>query len=171
MKDVRWEAIDLFRELSPDEIETVKPYFETMTVETGQNVIAEGERGDDMFILVEGRVRVSKSMVMRGLAVPILETEDPRKVLASMSADEHPFFGEMALLDQDTRSATVTTLETCEFLRISRERFFALIECCPTLGVKLLMALCRRLAGVIRRNNGELIKLTTALALIISRKK
>jgi len=171
MKDILWERIALFQELSPEEIEAVKPYFENVTVENGHNVIAEGEHGDDMFILVEGRVRVSKSMIMQGLAAPLIETGDPRKVLASMSADEYPFFGEMALLDQDIRSATVTTLETCAFLRISRDRFYALVECCPTLGVKLLMSLCKRLAGVVRRNNGELIKLTTALALLISRKK
>jgi len=171
MTECRLEDIALFRDLSADEIEIARSSFTFMDLEQGRALIVEGEPGDDMFILVEGRVRVSKSMILAGLSAPILEAEDPRKVLATMDAGEHPFFGEMALIDQDIRSATVAAVDDCRFLRITREDFYALIGKSPALGVKLLLALCRRLAASVRRNNGEIIKLTTALALLISRKK
>ncbi len=171
MSECRLEDISLFQDLSPGEIESASAAFSCMTLEQGRALITEGEPGDDMFILIEGRVRVSKSMILAGLNAPILEAEDPRKVLATMDAGDFPFFGEMALIDKDIRSATVTALEDCRFLRITRDAFYALIASDPGLGTKLLLALCRRLASAVRRNNGEIIKLTTALALVLSRKK
>jgi len=171
MSECRLEDVSLFKSLSADETRAVREAFTTETLAAGKNLITEGETGDDMFILVSGRVRVSKSMVMAGLNAPILETDDPRKVLATLDAGDFPFFGEMALLDRERRSATVTAVEESCFLRITRDAFFDLIKSNPELGSKLLMALCRRLASVVRRNNAEIIKLTTALALLISRKK
>jgi CRP-like cAMP-binding protein len=74
-------------------------------------------------------------------------------------------FGEVALIDSDQRSATVTATTDCLFLVTSRAKFFDLAKCEPELGVKLLLTLGRRMAATIRRSNAEVVKLTTALAL------
>ena len=165
-----WAKAELFAALSPEELTAVKPAFEAVSLPAGRDVIAEGDPGDDMFLLVSGRVRVSKSMVLKGIAAPVLEAERTGKTLAELSGTQSPFFGEMALLDRDIRSATVTCLTDCQFMRIDRDRFFRFLTERPDIGVKLVTVLARRLARVVRKNNVELVKLTTALALVLSRR-
>jgi len=109
-------------------------------------------------------------MVLKGIAVPALEAEGTGKTLCELSDAQSPFFGEMALLDKDIRSATVTCLTDCTFLRIDRERFFAFLAKRPEIGVKLVTTLARRLARVVRKNNADIVKLTTALALVLARR-
>ena len=170
MSDDSWTRAALFAGLSPEELALIAPSFETVTRTAGAAVIAEGQPGDDMFVLVAGRVRVSKSMILKGVAAPNLEAEQTEKTLVELGDAQSPFFGEMALLDRDIRSATVTCLTDCRFLRIDRDRFFAFVTAQPAIGVRLLTVLARRLAGVVRKNNVELVKLTTALALVLSRR-
>ena len=170
MGEASWARAELFAGLSPGELDAVRPFFDTVALPAGRDVIAEGAPGDDMFILVSGKVRVRKAMVQKGIAVPALEAEAGGKTLADLSDAQSPFFGEMALLDRDIRSATVTCLTDCRFLRIDRDRFFTFVAENPVIGVKLLTVLARRLAGVVRKNNVELVKLTTALALVLSRR-
>jgi len=55
-------------------------------------------------------------------------------------------------------------------MRIDRDRFFRFLTERPDIGVKLVTVLARRLARVVRKNNVELVKLTTALALVLSRR-
>jgi len=170
MKSDTWTKAELFADLGPDELAVVHPTFSAVSLLAGRDVIVEGDPGDDMFLLVSGRVRVSKSMVLKGIAAPVLEAERTGKTLAELSDAQSPFFGEMALLDQDIRSATVTCLTDCQFLRIDRDRFFAFLAERPDIGVKLVTTLARRLARMVRKNNVELVKLTTALALVLSRR-
>jgi CRP-like cAMP-binding protein len=165
-----WTRAELFAGLSPGELELVRPSFDEVSLAAGREVIVEGEPGDDMFLLVSGRVRVSKSMVLKGISLPVLEAERSGKTLAELSDAQSPFFGEMALLDQDIRSATVTCLSDCQFLRIDRDRFFAFLAAHPAVGVRLVVTLARRLARVVRKNNEDLVKLTSALALVLSRR-
>ncbi len=169
MTEDSWTRAELFAGLSPEELAAVRPAFVEVSLPAGSEVIVEGQAGDDMFLLVSGRVRVTKSMILKGMALA-LEAEKPVKTLAELDAAQSPFFGEMALLDRDIRSAGVTCLTDCRFLRIDRDRFFAFLAQRPDIGVKLVTALARRLARVVRRNNDELVKLTTALALVLSRR-
>ena len=170
MGEASWARAELFAGLPPGELDAVRPFFDTVELPAGRDVIVEGAPGDDMFILVSGRVRVRKAMVQKGIAVPALEAEAGGKTLADLSDAQSPFFGEMALLDRDIRSASVTCLTDCRFLRIDRDRFFRFLAERPEIGVKLVTALAKRLARVVRKNNNEIVKLTTALALVLSRR-
>ncbi len=171
MKAFPWTNISLFAGLTAEEIETIKPIFSTIETPAREYVLREGESGDAMYILIKGRVRITKAMIVKGMSLPIVELEDPRKVLATLDEASFPIFGEMALLDKDVRSASVETLVPCTFFMTTQERFFELIEKQPRLGCHLLVALGRRLTGNIRRSNKELIKLTTALALALSQQR
>lgn len=168
---VNWESISLFQGLSPDNMDKLKPLFEVRSVEAGDDLIVEGQQGDEMFILIQGRVRITKSMLLRDMSLPIMEVNDPRKVLATLDETTYPIFGEIALIDRDTRSATIQVLDDANFLVTDRDRFFKLVEQEPALGAHLLMALAKRMAGTVRKGNSELIKVSTALALALSRYK
>ncbi|MDD3312065.1 cyclic nucleotide-binding domain-containing protein [Pseudodesulfovibrio sp.] len=167
--DVGWESISLFKDLTPDMLEKVKPLFDVRGVEAGRNLVSEGEPGDEMFILIRGQVRITKSMLLGGMNLPIMEAGDPRKVLATLDERDYPIFGEIALVDRDIRSATVQVLSDAEFLVTDRDRFFALVEREPGVGARLILALARRMARTVRHGNAELVKVSTALALALSR--
>ncbi|WP_432738711.1 cyclic nucleotide-binding domain-containing protein [Maridesulfovibrio sp. FT414] len=164
-----WKSIPLFQDLDDDELRHVKSIFANIAVKSGTNIIAEGEEGDEMFILVNGKVRISKRMLIKGMNIPLTEMKNPRKVLANLDASYYPVFGEIALIDRDIRSATVSVVEDSEFLVTDRIKFFELAETHPTIGCKLFLTIGRRLASTVRRSNNEIVKLTTALALALSR--
>lgn len=164
-----WQTIPLFQDLEPDELIKVQSIFANISVRSGTNIIAEGEEGDEMFILVNGRVSISKRMLIKGMSIPLMEINNPRKVLARLDASSFPVFGEIALIDRDIRSATVTVVEDSEFLVTDRIKFFKLAESYPAIGCKLFMTIGKRLSSTVRRNNNEIVKLTTALALALSR--
>ena len=164
MNIIHWERIALFKGLSDAELSVVSPIFEQVRFDAGHAVLSEGADGEDMYILTAGRVRIVKSMLLKGLD---LMGHEPRKVLATLSAEGYPVFGEMALIDDAPRSATVETLEPSVFLRTTRSRFFELTAAHPALGCTLLTAVSMRLAGMVRTSNSEVVKLTTALALLL----
>ena len=164
-----WKSIGMFAELEDQDLAQVREAFSHRLVPAGQNLVAEGEDGDEMFVLVSGKVQVTKSMLLSNVAIPFLTMDNPRKVLATLDGSSYPIFGEMALVDRDVRSATILVLEDAEFLVTDRLRFFDLAQRNPALGFKLLLAVSRRLTATVRRNNQELVKLTTALALALER--
>ena len=168
MNAIIWENIALFKGLSASELALVRPIFEQVRFDASQTVLGEGADGEDVYILVSGKVRIVKSMLLKGLD---LMGHEPRKVLATIPANGYPVFGEMALIDDAPRSATVETLEPSIFLRATRERFFALCAAHPALGCKLLTAVGMRLAAMVRNSNSEVVKLTTALALLLQGKR
>jgi len=169
--DVSFDSIPLFSELPPTAQDKIKSIFEVRSMDAGKNLITEGDEGDEMFILIKGRVRITKSMLMQGMDLPILEVDNARKVLATMDEHDYPIFGEIALIDRETRSATIQVLDPAHFLVTNRAKFFELIEREPAIGNTLLMALTKRMAATIRKSNQELIKLSTALALALSKTK
>lgn len=169
--DVRFEEITLFRDMPATSLDKIKAIFDIRSIEAGETLLNEGEDGDEMFILVSGRVRISKAMLMEGMDLPILEVGNLRKVLATMDQSEYPIFGEIALIDQEKRSATIQALEDSHFLVTNRSRFFEFMEREPAIGNKLFLALAQRMATTIRNSNSELVKLSTALALALSKCK
>jgi CRP/FNR family cyclic AMP-dependent transcriptional regulator len=166
--DVDWKRIALFEGFSDQWIDEVAAIFEPLDKKAGDILIEEGETGDELYILISGKVRVSKAMLAKDMHLPLMDMADPRKVLATLDQAGYPIFGEMALIDQDLRSATIAVVEDSRFLVTDRERFFGLAGKNPELGNRLLTVIGKRLAATIRRNNAELIKLSTALALSLS---
>ena len=169
MSALDWSKISLFEGFPPEWLAAVQGIFDHLRLPAGTVLIEEGQAGNDMFVLVSGRVRVTKSMLLKDMVLPLAVVDNPRKVLATLDGSIYPVFGEIALIDQDTRSATVTVLEDAEFLCTDRDRFFALAEREPALAYRLLLILAKRFAATIRKGNSELVKLSTALALALSR--
>ncbi|MEF2146596.1 MAG: cyclic nucleotide-binding domain-containing protein [Desulfovibrionaceae bacterium] len=169
MNAIDWTQIPLFQNLPEDWLGKVQSIFDLRELPAGANLIEEGSEGDELFILVGGKVRVTKAMLIPGMHLPLFESANPRKTLATLDGSSYPIFGEIGLLDQDLRSATVTLIEDSRFLVTDRARFFALTQDEPRIGNHLLTLLGQRLAATIRCSNAELVKLTTALALALSR--
>ena len=124
--------VALFSELGNGELETLSHSFSPRNHAAGSQVIRESEPGDLFFVILRGEVKV------------FVDSPDGREVVLShLQAGD--FFGEMALLENDTRSASVTAMTDCELAVLGRSEFFAVLGRDFSLTRKILQTLSARL--------------------------
>lgn len=107
-------------------------------IPAGTVLFRDGDRGEEMFILQSGKVKISKRI--RGVD----------KTLAMLEKGE--FFGEMAILNDKPRSATAETADECEMLVIDRKTFDALLRS----NVEIAIRFIKRLADRLRETNDQM---------------
>jgi len=134
----------LFGELEPAELEVLARTAEAREFDRDEVIFAAHEPADGLYVLVTGRVKVCVSSA--GGKELILATLGPGQ-----------FFGEMALLDDATRSASVIAQLPTTAYRIRRDDFDRLLEQHPGIARKLLRELSLRL----RRANAQMESLAT----------
>lgn len=100
-------------------------------VSRGTVLFYEGDPGQEMYIILSGKVRISK------------EAGGLEKVLVVLGKGE--FFGEMAILNNKPRSATATVIEDCRILIIDRETFETMIRSNGEIAVRIIKKLAARL--------------------------
>jgi CRP-like cAMP-binding protein len=100
----------------------------------GTVLFREGDLGRDMFIVQQGKVQVRKRV------------GNSERVLAELSADE--FFGEMALLIGQDRSATVEVIEDSKLLVVTPETFASLLKSDIEIALKMLKKMAARLRAL-----------------------
>ncbi len=155
-----FRKIFLFQNLEDREIEEVLDRTSPREFPAGSEIIREGEPGDSMYIMVSGEVEITKQLTL------VLDKDTPKeRVMIRLKADDGVYFGEMSLLEQDTRTATVTALTDCQLLELNYQDFLELIRHHPIMGVKLLLHLAQLLSRHLRKTNQDVVKLTTALAI------
>lgn len=123
----------LFEGLTLHEVKQVCSALQPVSVAAGQSVCRQGEDGDSMFLVVQGRLRVS--LAENGGEIPI----------NSLGPGDH--FGELSLLAVGPRTASVLALTDAELLELRRESFAALTSAVPLLAANL----CRWMADWMRR--------------------
>jgi CRP-like cAMP-binding protein len=156
------EKIFLFQDLEGPEVEQVLVHGESREFPAGAVILREGEEGDSMFIMCEGEVEITKRLTLE------LDEETPKeRVMVRLKADDGVSFGEMALLEREARSATVTALTPVRLLELHREEFMGLLQDNPQMGVKILLRLAQLLSRHLRKTNQDVVKLTTALAIAL----
>ncbi len=145
-------SVFLFRELSDPERMVIAPYLEERRVGGGEVVVREGDSADEFFLILDGRVRITRGGTY----------------LTDIGARGH--FGEFGLVPGNRRSATATAVEDTFLYVLSREHFQEIIRLRPVLGSRLVLSLLEsmgdrmrdltdRIAVISRVANGDL-KLT-----------
>lgn len=127
-----FSKVPLFEGLSPADRIALSRAATVRSYRRGERIVTQGQAGDSFFVLVKGRVAVS-----------ILSPEGREVVLSTLSTGD--YFGEMALLDEAPRSATVTAAERSELAVLTREAFFDLLKGNFVLIRALLATFSRRL--------------------------
>ena len=155
----------IFNDLDDEEVEEIVKISQERRFSKGEVITQEGEQGDSMFILFEGNVEVSKTFTMKLEQGNFTERE---KILTRFKAEDNLVFGEIAMIDQENRSASVLTTTDCILLEIKREDFLGLLDRKPEMGVKVLRRLARLLATRLRQSSQDVIRLTTALSVALS---
>ena len=126
-------SLDLFARLTTQELSELASVVREETFPLGGMIVREGDFGDCMYLMVEGEVHVSRE----GRFVGHLARGD--------------FFGEMALLDGETRSATATAATRVRLLRLERDDLLQLMDERPGIAIAMCQTLSRRVRDLIER--------------------
>jgi len=123
-------AIDLFRPLSDEELRAAASRFRSLHYSAGEKIIEEGAPGDSFFLVDRGEVQVSKKMggYVRELARLM----------------EGQFFGEMALLTGERRTATVVAATDVDLFTLDKSGFQDIIAANPAIAVDISSILAER---------------------------
>lgn len=124
--------VPIFSELGNDALEKIEKIGSRKTYAKNEVILMEEDAGTALFVIVNGKVKVSRA------------SGDGREVILTILG-ESDFFGEMAILDGLTRSATVTSIDESELFIIQRNDFLNLLYDHPEVSVALLQELTRRL--------------------------
>lgn len=157
-----FRSMSLFNGLSEEQLARLDSVARRRTVEPGTDVVREGEHSYALFILVSGTVEVSKRL---GSALGTETHRGLRKTIVRLTAPQ--FFGEMALLGDTERTATISASDECELLEISEEDFDHLVATDLALGYRLLYNLAVVLCERLRRTDRDVLKLTAALSVAL----
>ena len=120
-------AVPLFAELGKKELQRVGQLTDVMDLSSGRVLMRQGETGSEMMVLVDGTVSVQRDGAL-------LAERGPGEVL-----------GEMALLSDKPRSATVTLTSDARLLVVARREFNALMDEMPSVRAQIMECLARRL--------------------------
>jgi len=148
----RLQTLPIFHTLTPEQTGAVAALMSRRKVHAGATLVSEGELGDEMFILLQGQVRITKTTL-----------DDERYTVAEISEAETPCFGELALLDEDKRSATIEVTQESELLALRRADFEQFGMEHPAAGLLITRELARRVCGYLRRSNRDTLLLFEAL--------
>jgi CRP-like cAMP-binding protein len=130
-------AIPLFGQVRDEDLEALAQVVIERRFPKNATIVEEGLPGDYMYVIREGRVKVTKS------------SEDGREKILDFF-DAGNFFGDMSLFDQEPRSASVKTLEPCRLLALSRRDVLDVLRRSPDLALSVIQVLIQRL-----RETGE----------------
>jgi CRP-like cAMP-binding protein len=121
--------VPLFSACSRDELRKLSRRTTDIPIPEGHALVSEGERGLEFFVIVSGRAKVTR----KGRKVGELGPGD--------------FFGELALLIDADRNATVTALTPMEAIVLSRREFEAALADAPRMTRKIMAGMAQRLAA------------------------
>ncbi len=128
--------VPIFAKCTAEEIAAVVSVAQESGFQAGQIIVTQGTPGQAFYLILQGRVEIVR---------------DNRSLGAFGPGD---FFGEMSLLDQAPRSATIRALEPTTCLMLSSWDFKGLLEKHPSIAIKLLEILSRRLRVADERIGG-----------------
>lgn len=121
------KSLAIFKETPETILSELAPLMQEEEAEAGTVLFKEGDTGDCMYIIYKGDVKIHKGST----TLAILQEKD--------------VFGELSLLDSETRSATATANTDCFLFKIDQEPFYELLESRPEIAKGFIKILCQRL--------------------------
>jgi CRP/FNR family transcriptional regulator, cyclic AMP receptor protein len=133
-------SVPLFASLDNDAARELRSLLTVREVADGASLFEAGDTGDAMYLIETGRIRIH-----------LVDTSGHDVTLAELAGGD--FFGEMALLDGKSRSASATVLESARLAILSRDDFLSFVRRNPDVALKMLSAITNRL-----RETDELLR-------------
>jgi len=123
--------IPMFAKVEPAKLKLLAFASERLTFKAGQSMFRQGDAGDAAYIIVEGTADV------------IVNTPDGPLTVAAFSRND--IIGEIAILCDVPRTATVTATSELIALKISKDLFYRMVTDFPDMGIEIMRALAQRL--------------------------
>jgi CRP/FNR family transcriptional regulator, cyclic AMP receptor protein len=124
--------VPIFSDLDEDTLNKLSQLGSQKTYPKESIIVSENEAGAALYIIIEGKVKISR------------RNSDDREVILSILS-ESDFFGEMSIIDGESRSANVTAMDDSKLLIIQRNEFLELLHSHPEVSIALLHELTQRL--------------------------
>lgn len=147
MKDAERDLlvkISLFNSFSEDELTTISTFMNFIEVEKDKTVFEEGEPGDYVCFVLDGRLDVYKK-TWKGEGF----------IINTLSRGQS--FGEISILENIPRSASLKASEKTTYVTLKREDFDSILAEHPRIGCKILKGLCGSLIKKLRTTSSRLI--------------
>lgn len=132
------KTVPLFSSLSDEQLRVLSPFVQLRSYPRSTFILRAGEETDALYVILSGRVKV------------LIPDEEGHEVILTVMGP-HEFFGEMGLLDDQPRSASVETLEQCDMLRFSKAGFMNCLKDNFELAMLVIRNLVRRLRDADRK--------------------
>ncbi len=123
--------IPMFSKIEPAKLKLLAFTSERMSYADGDVLFRQGEAGDAAFVIITGEAEIS------------IDTDKGPLVVAQLR--DHDFVGEIAILCDVPRTATVTAKSSLEALRITKDLFFRLVKEFPEIAIEVMRELAHRL--------------------------
>ena len=133
-------SVPLFASLDDDAARELRSLLSDKTVPQNTRLFRQGDKGDAMYLIESGRVRIS-----------LRDNEKQEVILAELAQGD--FFGEMSIIDGRQRSADAKVIEDAQLAILSREAFLSFVRSNPDVALEMLSALTDRL-----RRTDELLR-------------
>lgn len=127
--------VPLFSYLRTDQLSRLAPLLEPVAWAKGERVFDMGDMGLELYILTSGHIGISVD-------------PDPTRLVFVNELRAGDCLGEMALIDNEPRSATAHVLENTQALALDKDRLHGLLMSYPELGIGMLRALSQRLRAM-----------------------
>lgn len=137
------KKVALFEGLTSSQLKKLAAIAEPREFPIGAHLFREGEASKSMFIIVDGRVRISK--VVPGIG------EEALAIL-----EKGQYFGEMSLIEDSPRSADAIAHSTCKLYELSREKLDQVMFTDKELAYVLLWTFVRTLSARLRETNDKI---------------
>jgi CRP-like cAMP-binding protein len=138
------ERAQMFRDFDWAQIQSLSAYVQIYRAAPGIELFREGEQGDFMCVVLEGKLEIRKE-----------DNAGVRKTVATVLPGRS--LGEMAMIDGEPRSATAVVIEPAVLAVISRENFARMLHDKSALAGKLLHKIAQLLSQRLRQTSGILV--------------
>ncbi len=136
---------ELCHGLTDAELEQISGIFHSKHVKRNETILKEGEPSNDLYVIGRGRVRVA-----------VYSSNAPGGFEKIATLRDYDIYGEFALLDGSTRSASVIAEEDSDFLYVDYLDFHRFLQANEHIGFLIMRNLAKILTAKIRRTNFEM---------------
>ena len=137
-------SLPIFDKLSSEELHVVGKFMYYVKAKHGKIIFKEGDKGSYIFFLASG-------------VVDVLKYSESGHYVSIATLSKGRSIGEMAVIDNYTRSATIRTRDNVMLLMIEKTEFNKLLEKYPAIGVKILLGITRLLSQGLRKTSSRLV--------------
>jgi CRP/FNR family transcriptional regulator, cyclic AMP receptor protein len=158
--------VGILAELGDEDLRKVLAISTRVAFRAGETIMHEGEQGESMYFFVEGEVDVTKNLTLK---LGDRDFASAEKSMNKLSAEKVSVFGEMSVFGPEPRSATINASSDCVLYSVNGVAFSKLCDDEPKIGLSILRRIAAVLCSRVRKTNEDVLKLSTALSIALSR--